>query len=167
MEGVFCIYQKGLHPRKSIHFLDEEDINEVCLAYHAKKESISANGERIELFYNVFKIYNLLEKFENPFDAEEYFRKNKAFVNFDFALNSLKTESEDVTKKYLKKSKTGTVKSRKKENMEANKIFISHSSDDLSIVDSFVDEILKLGMEIPRKRIFCSSMEGHGIQNGK
>ena len=48
-----------------------------------------------------------------------------------------------------------------------NKIFISHSSKDITIVEAFVEKILKLGLEIPSNRIFCSSMEGHGIKSGQ
>lgn len=49
----------------------------------------------------------------------------------------------------------------------SNKIFISHSSKDLNIVKLFVESILKLGLEIPSSRIFCSSMEGHGVKSGE
>lgn len=48
-----------------------------------------------------------------------------------------------------------------------NKIFISHSSLDKNLVETFVNSILKLGLGISEKRIFCSSMEGHGIKGGK
>ncbi len=51
--------------------------------------------------------------------------------------------------------------------MENNKIFISHSSKDIDFVDSFVKHILRLGLDIPADRIFCSSMEGHGIKSGE
>jgi hypothetical protein len=48
-----------------------------------------------------------------------------------------------------------------------DKIFISHSSKDIRYIESFVKSILKLGLDIPHQRIFCSSMEGHGIQSGE
>ncbi|HRE58369.1 MAG TPA: toll/interleukin-1 receptor domain-containing protein [Candidatus Kapabacteria bacterium] len=48
-----------------------------------------------------------------------------------------------------------------------NKIFISHSSRDVNYIKLFVDKILKLGLEIPADRIFCSSVAGHGIKSGK
>ncbi len=48
-----------------------------------------------------------------------------------------------------------------------NKIFISHSSKDIFIVEKFVEKILKLGLEISSDRIFCSSMEGHGVKSGE
>lgn len=48
-----------------------------------------------------------------------------------------------------------------------NKIFISHSSEDIEIVKSFVDKVLILGLDIPSTRIFCSSMEGQGVKSGE
>ena len=47
-----------------------------------------------------------------------------------------------------------------------NKIFISHSSKDLPYVEAFVEQILKLGLDIEQERIFCSSMPGYGIRGG-
>ncbi len=51
--------------------------------------------------------------------------------------------------------------------MNKNKIFISHSSKDIDFVKSFVENILRLGLDIPPERIFCSSIEGQGIKSGK
>lgn len=51
--------------------------------------------------------------------------------------------------------------------MTENKIFISHSSKDIDYVKSFVENILRLGLDIPSVRIFCSSMEGHGVKSGQ
>ncbi len=51
--------------------------------------------------------------------------------------------------------------------MKKGKIFISHSSKDIDFIDSFVKHILRLGLDIPADRIFCSSMEGHGIKSGE
>jgi hypothetical protein len=48
-----------------------------------------------------------------------------------------------------------------------DKIFISHSSKDVDIVKSFVEDILILGLEIPSTRIFCSSVEGQGVKSGE
>ena len=48
-----------------------------------------------------------------------------------------------------------------------NKIFISHSSKDINIVENFVELILILGLGIDRDRIFCSSMEGQGVLSGE
>ena len=48
-----------------------------------------------------------------------------------------------------------------------NKIFISHSSKDISIVELFVEKILRLGLNIPSERIFCTSIEGHGVKSGE
>lgn len=48
-----------------------------------------------------------------------------------------------------------------------DKIFISHSSKDVEIVKSFVEDVLMLGLEIPSSRIFCSSVEGQGVKSGE
>lgn len=46
------------------------------------------------------------------------------------------------------------------------KIFISHSSIDNDIVKKFVDNILRLGLGLSDKDIFCTSIEGMNILNG-
>ena len=51
--------------------------------------------------------------------------------------------------------------------MTKDKIFISHSSKDIEYVKSFVENVLILGLDIPAKRIFCSSMEGQGVKSGQ
>lgn len=50
--------------------------------------------------------------------------------------------------------------------MNDNLIFISHSKLDIKFVEAFVEKILILGLEIPSDRIFCTSMDGQGIQSG-
>jgi len=47
------------------------------------------------------------------------------------------------------------------------KIFISHSSKDKSVIDSFVTNVLILGCGISENEIFCTSIEGLGIRTGK
>lgn len=51
--------------------------------------------------------------------------------------------------------------------MTKDKIFISHSSKDINVIEAFVEKILILGLEISSERIFCTSMEGHGVQSGQ
>ena len=51
--------------------------------------------------------------------------------------------------------------------MTKDKIFISHSAKDIKIVESFVENVLCLGLDISADRIFCSSMEGHGVKSGQ
>jgi uncharacterized protein yddK len=48
-----------------------------------------------------------------------------------------------------------------------NNIFISHSSKDKNIIQSFVDNILRLGIGINAKDVFCTSIEDMGIKNGE
>lgn len=51
--------------------------------------------------------------------------------------------------------------------MTKDKIFISHSNKDIKIIDAFVEKILILGLEISSERIFCTSMDGNGVQSGQ
>jgi hypothetical protein len=46
-------------------------------------------------------------------------------------------------------------------------IFISHSSKDKSIIQQFVDKILKEGCGLNDHQIFCTSVEGSGINTGE
>jgi len=50
---------------------------------------------------------------------------------------------------------------------EKNKIFISHSSKDEKYVKPFVEYVLRLGLDIDSSRIFCTSVNGHGITVGE
>jgi hypothetical protein len=44
--------------------------------------------------------------------------------------------------------------------MEKKEIFVSHNAKDSTLVEEFVKQILVLGLQIPRKTIFCSSIDG-------
>ena len=46
-------------------------------------------------------------------------------------------------------------------------IFISHSSNDVEIVESFVDMILIEGLGIEKRQIFCTSIQDIGIKSGE
>lgn len=47
------------------------------------------------------------------------------------------------------------------------KIFISHSSKDRSVVESFINSILRLGCGLQPTDVLCSSIEATGIKTGK
>ncbi len=49
---------------------------------------------------------------------------------------------------------------------KSKKLFISHSSIDKKIVETFVDTVLLLGIGIKREDIFCTSIEDMAIKNG-
>ena len=51
--------------------------------------------------------------------------------------------------------------------MRTDKIFISHSSKDIVLVKSFVENVLKLGLDVHADRIFCSSIDGQGVKSGQ
>ena len=48
-----------------------------------------------------------------------------------------------------------------------DKIFISHSTKDKTIVESFVAKILLLGIGLSEDNVFCSSSEGMNIKSGE
>jgi hypothetical protein len=48
-----------------------------------------------------------------------------------------------------------------------NRIFVSHASNDKPLVEFFVEQILRLGLEVPSDDIFCTSLEGMDIKNGE
>ena len=52
------------------------------------------------------------------------------------------------------------------DDLGARKIFISHSSKDKTLIEAFVEKILRLGIGIPADDIFCTSIETMGIKNG-
>ena len=52
-------------------------------------------------------------------------------------------------------------------NLGARKIFISHSSEDKTLIEAFVEKILRLGIGVPADDIFCTSIETMGIKNGE
>lgn len=47
------------------------------------------------------------------------------------------------------------------------RIFVSHSSKDKGIIDIFVKNILRLGLNFDSDEIFCTSSEGMGIKSGE
>lgn len=47
-----------------------------------------------------------------------------------------------------------------------SKVFISHATADKELVNAFVD-LLRLGVDIPRERIFCTSLQGMRIPTGQ
>lgn len=51
------------------------------------------------------------------------------------------------------------------EKNQINKVFISHSSKDVKVVDEFVDLLETIGLD--SNQIFCSSLSGYGIPLGE
>jgi hypothetical protein len=46
-------------------------------------------------------------------------------------------------------------------------VFVSHASHDKELVDHFVDDVIRLGLEVPRERVFYSSGEDTGVPSGE
>lgn len=49
---------------------------------------------------------------------------------------------------------------------EEGRLFVSHASEDEAIADALAD-LLRLGTDLPRRRIFCTSLPGMGIPEGE
>ena len=52
-------------------------------------------------------------------------------------------------------------------NCRSRRIFISHSSKDIDVLEKFTDFILQLGIGLSHDDIFCTSIEEMGIKNGE
>lgn len=92
---------------------------------------------------------------------------------FDFR----NTELEELGLKYLsvdcrfffpmKQSESKEEPIESKQQASDGHIFISHSSKDTHIIRKFVEDILRLGVNLAPEHIRCSSIEGYGIKNGE
>ena len=92
---------------------------------------------------------------------------------FDFR----NTELEELGLKYLsvdcrfffpmKQSESKEEPIESKQQTSDGHIFISHSSKDTHIIRKFVEDILRLGVNLAPEHIRCSSIEGYGIKNGE
>jgi hypothetical protein len=86
---------------------------------------------------------------------------NKLSLGAYLQKNSFETFRENQLKTFARKQE-------EKNNMQNTKsIFISHSSMDKELVDLFVDQFLRLGLEVPSNEIFCTSLAGMGIPSGE
>lgn len=56
--------------------------------------------------------------------------------------------------------------SKKDFKQKTKKVFVSHSSKDFKIVTGFVDNVLKLGLNLKDEDIFCTSIDEMGIKTG-
>lgn len=55
-------------------------------------------------------------------------------------------------------------KEKKLQRLKPNKVFISHSQNDIKIVEKFVDLLNRIGLD--RNTLFCSSVPGFNIKQG-
>lgn len=72
----------------------------------------------------------------------------------------------------IKANITKIIDEKKNSNLKVSdvshiKIFISHSSDDKDVVESFITTILRLGCGLRLDDILCTSIESTGIKTGK
>lgn len=98
------------------------------------------------------------------FDGEGYVLRrdlDQLYEDCRYALDLLQTVSEESKMEEVKEILVERGHNKGKD------IFISHASKDESLVRLFVERILRLGLDLKSDRIFCTSLEGMDIQNGK
>lgn len=90
-----------------------------------------------------------------------------------YAIDLLKSQSDNLIIRIAKDLKlklpvmadfTDIEENMKNESNKPKKIFISHSSIDIDIVEKVIDTLEAIG--VPSGQIFCSSFEGYGIKLG-
>ncbi len=117
----------------------------------------------------IFEILNSFIKWKQVTTTQFIpIQEDLEIINFpQNKLNDLlkKLSQPIVTPKELEKN-TEEIKPKKSTLPIVSRIFISHSSKDKAIVDNFTQKILRLGLEVAKEEIFCSSIEGMGIRSG-
>lgn len=155
----------------------ESQLQKLINAFNNGETAYRINGRLINLDNpEVFCIYdidvnteghNLLGKDERQLKRyiQDYGLAKEWGIDFDLLkefgddvtdekLDEYGNEEEAVAKKdYLPKKKTG-------------KIFISHSSTDKELANSFVERILRLGLGMPHENIFCTSIDSMKVESG-
>lgn len=162
LDRIIEIYQKGV----KTFFLrgktyPTSDINEIQIFTHDK--GVFDNDIQ---FYKQAKLYgflksNLLGENYITINGLEFYGENvtEKFIQGEFGYK--KTERKDLTPE-KQENKDGKYTNQ----VNSKKIFISHSSIDKDVVESFVNNILKLGLSLSANDIFCTSIEGMNILNG-
>lgn len=178
-------------PLEKINFLlvDKANLEKIIFAYNLGEKSLFFRGKT----YNIASIVEIqiYQHEKGVFnDENELILHAKSFGFFKQTLHSnfiskegLTVYGKNITENYIqgsygyKKSIThitpneSRIKNRESAMQLAGyvakeKLFISHSSFDERIVKSFVDNILRLGLGLSDKDIFCTSIEGINILNG-
>jgi hypothetical protein len=89
-----------------------------------------------------------------------------------YVIDMLKSQSNEIIVEIardlnfdvkLPNEKSKKQEEKSKANMQ-KKIFISHSSSDIDIVEKIIDTLEAIG--VPSEQIFCSSFEGYGVKLG-
>lgn len=132
-------------------------------------QPIVINGRSIKLdLINRISIYKTKDKQEYDNDPSPYKRLGAAPEWLAIETGAEVTDEFITGPPGIKRaSKEVASDSPAKHDVSTNKIFISHSSKDIEYVKSFTEHILRLGLDISSERIFCSSMEGHGVKSGQ
>lgn len=146
-------------------------------------ENFGNSDYLILLFIHVFRLDGL-KGYNNPIKGQ--IKRKYPQIKIHWVTGDKPGETSDIihehnnTYKYdeiadyidngaLKPIKIKDLKMRNGESKANNEeyIFLSHSSDDIDIVTSFVENILRLGLNVSRKNIFLSSHPSTGIPTGE
>jgi len=154
--------------------LEPENLRSFIEAYDNGDESFFFNGRK----YNINKT-DAVEIFdvtgwEGMNDPSDFiFSSYKGYIdNEEFYLNEIIPNGKNVTNKFICGLYGHKISQPKKQHKVMKKysssprIFISHSTKDLDIVNAFIDKILILSFGLTREQIFCSSVTGTGIKSG-
>lgn len=154
--------------------LTEEQLSAKVVGPYISGNPIVLNGRTIELNeigrLRIFKTIDNLEKIVEEVREQQRTDPYKMFSPAP-EWEAMQT-GEDVTDNFIDAPAGNKKESNKSmggvnSEVQNGKIFISHSSLDVAYVKSFVENILILGLDITAERVFCSSMEGHGIRRGQ
>lgn len=121
-------------------------VRTLCSIY-GENSTEAAQIENLKFYYSGFGISGI----DYPNQDEKCFIRD-----FEQAVKLLELLREDFES--LDNSDSDITKS------EINKVFISHSSKDVEIVENFVDLLETIGLD--SNQIFCTSLSGYGIPLG-
>jgi hypothetical protein len=175
---LFNVYLNLDGEKKVRTAVSKEDLLMFILSWQAGEANAWLEGTNL-IFRNptVFKVFDIDLKHRKA--AKGQTKKHIAEqlrIRFDgtWSTRALTHFGKEVTHEFkiggfgamkpseIKIAKEGNVRNQTK----TGKIFISHSSKDLDIVNKFIDSILLLGLELKREDLFCTSADGTTVKSG-
>lgn len=173
---LFNIYIKSYDKIQIKHGLNRDNIESILTAIKLAQEEVFVDGRTISLNDLVtLKIYDAskaLNKFDKSLLKNEISRHSSLLQIKGLEL--LKFFGLEVTDKFeiIKPSRPNKISEKIEiksippmNNKKLNRIFISHSSENLKEVGALIDLIECIG--IKSSQIFCSSFSGYGVKLGE
>lgn len=114
---------------------------------YGENSSEASQIENLKFFYNGIRIGG------RDYSSENYRCFKRDFEQAIKLIQILKNEYEE------------TANENNEESVSINKIFISHSSKDIKLVEEFVDLLETIGLD--SNQIFCTSLSSYGIPLGE